>query len=241
MQVDAGDYFQVKGVGREAVNRLMLESLREFPVDIFHLGFGDLSEWKELRGAAGLPTRILSTNLRTLSEEDGQPESYAVISIEGSRLGMLRPLRIGFLGLTIPQRVKARSGFQALDPRQALAGWKAEAVGLADFWILLSDLPRDGQTFQAGDLIHQLADEYPEIRAVLLAEKRFILYEPERIGETLVLSSVDRRRYLTWLEIRLDQRGQVVELSGQSLQLGADVVEDPDWKTKQDALGMVLR
>lgn len=239
-QIDLGSYFKSRGLEAEAVNRLMLESLRLLPLDLFHLSFADLFLWKDLNGGEA-PTRILSTNLVPLDETTPSPQPFAVLEVAADRLGLQRPVRIGFLGLTTPQRVKKRSGFKALDPLQAVAQWKSKAMEQADFLILLSDLPRDSQRFSPDSLIARLAGQHPEIRAILLAEKRFIFYEPETVGSAMVLSSVDRGRYLSSLRLVFDSQGRLFDMQAQNIQLGSKVREDSEFLRKQHSLAERIR
>ena len=229
-----------RGLEADAVNRLMMDSFQLLPLDFFHLSFADLFFWKEL-SEADVPTRILSTNLVPLDEGIPPPRPFAVLEVPADRLGLQRSVRIGFLGLTTPQRVKRRSGFKALDPLEAVARWKGPAMEQADFLILLSDLPRDSQHFAPDSLIARLAQQHPQIRAILLAEKRFILYEPETVGTALVLSSVDRGRYLSSLKMAFDPQGQLAEMQVQSIQLDTHVPEESDLLRRQRLLAEQIR
>ncbi len=239
-QIDLGNYFSSRGLESQAVNRLMLESFRLLPLDLFHLSFGDLFLWNDL-SKPGLETRIVSTNLVALDGGAPSPQPYSVLQVSPEQTGLQRPVRIGFMGLTTPQRVKKRSGFRALDPFQAVARWKPEAMEQADFLILMSDLPRQAQHFAEDSLIARLAREHPEIRAILLAEKRFILYQPERVGNALVLSSVDRGRYLSRLLLHFDSQGRFFEAWGQNVQLDSSVAEQAQLLQKQRLLSGQIR
>ncbi|HSR53294.1 MAG TPA: hypothetical protein VLV83_20915, partial [Acidobacteriota bacterium] len=113
LQVDAGNYFAPLGPGSSLINELMADSLKEFPIAVLNLGSEDLHYWDQLSARQDLPTQIISTNLKPRKASHPAPRRYALVEFEGQRLGLEQNLRIGFLGITDPSRVKPNSGFRA--------------------------------------------------------------------------------------------------------------------------------
>lgn len=235
IQLDAGSYFQDSGLGVGSVNALMMESIRRFPLDVFHLGFGDLAHWNALN-EAGLGARVVSTNLVPIGDRDSGPAPYLVVPVQ---TGAGVSVRIGFVGLTTPQRVKERSGFRALDPLRAYRKWREALLRDADFVVVLTDLRRRAQKIDEADAVYRLAGGNPEIKAIIMAEKRFVLYRPERIEQAVVVSTVDRGRYLSSLTFELDGDGKPIGSQAEAIQLGADAPDDSYWLERQNAVSVL--
>ena len=203
----------------------MLESLSKLPVRVLNLGPQDLFFWKELSLARLPSTQIISTNLTPRSPSIPVPSRYALVEIPAHELNLEKSVRIGFLGLSSPNQVKPNSGFSALDPMQAVAGVKSEVMRQADFLIILADLSKPTAV--------RLAAAHPEISAVLVAEKRFVFPAPEQVNKAIILSSVERGRYLGQLELRLDHSGGVVASESDKIELKQGVPEFPLWQQRQ--------
>ncbi len=199
------------------INRLMIQSLDRLPIHVFNLAAEDLWLWQEL-SRAQVVTSIISTNLVPRRSNVPSPAPFFIVDVPGPEVGLNKNVRIGFLGLAAPNRIKPNSEFLALDPLNAVAERKSQWAGRADFWVVLTDLPRE--------TARQLALAHPEIYAILLAEKRFILHPPEQVNHAAILSSVERGRYLGRLTFELDEAGNVVGLESELIELKKGVPED---------------
>lgn len=154
------------------------------------------------------------------------------MEVSPGELNLKKKLRIGFLGLTSPSKVKPNSRFSAVDPSQAVAKVKAQMSPQADFLIVLADLPRETAS--------GLAKSHPEISAVILAEERYMLHPPERVNNAIILSSVPGGRYLGQLVINLDPEGKVVALKPEFIELKEGVPEEPVLLRRQLEVGADL-
>ena len=123
-----------------------------------------------------------------------------------------------------------------MDPLEAVAQIKDEVLARADFLVVLADLPRDAKEFSEGSPVHNLASRHDEIAAILLTERRYVLFPAQLINHAVVLSSVERGRQLPSLTISLDAEGRIAEFANDFADLEEGVPEDSDWKLKQDAL-----
>lgn len=225
MHLDLGNYFRPLGPDSREVNALMLESLSALPIRVLNLAPEDLFYWAELAGAELPSTQVISTNLVPIRRGLKTPARYAVIEIPAAEAGLKRDLRIGFLGLSDPARVKPNSGFEALDPLEAVEQVKGELRDRADFLVVLADLPRS--------LGARLALQHPEVYAVLLTEKAFRLWEPEMVNNAVILSSVERGRYLGRLTLQVDGTGRIAAIRPDAIELDAKVPEEPAFLERQ--------
>ncbi len=220
-----GNYFKPLGPDSGIVNELMLESLSKLPVRVLNLGPQDLFFWKTL-SLANLPfTQIISTNLTPRSPSIPIPARYALVEIPAQKLDLKKSVCIGFLGLSRPDQVKPNSGFSALDPMQAVSRVKAEVLKQADFLIILADLSKTTAV--------RLAAAHPEISAILVAEKHFVFPAPEQVNKAIILSSVERGRYLGQLELQLDRSGQVFASKSDRIELKQGIPEFALWQSRQ--------
>jgi len=238
LHVDAGNYLQPPGPRSEMINRLMLESMQELPLAVMNLGIEDLYWWNTLSGEGVGDTQVISTNL--VSEAPGlpQPAKYAVVIIPADQTALGRDLRIGFLGIADPKRVKPNARFRGVDPLEAVAAVKAEVMEKADFLIVLADVSRSrGEIPQ---VLRQLAEQNSEIIAILVTERRYRLYDPVQINSATILSSVERGRYLGQLTLLLDSSGAVAAVKPDSIELKEGLPEVEALRSKAEWINAQL-
>ena len=225
IQVDAGNYFQMIGPYSDVVNRLMLDSLEVLPVQVLNLGSEDLMFWSKLSEASFARTQVISTNLVRSNASLSSPKRYAMVQIPADSGTTDTPLKIGFLGLIDPARVKPRSGFRGRDPFEVLSEVVPELSGKVDLIVVLADLPRK--------LAIEVARKHSEVGAVLVAERGSRVEEAVRVNNAIIASGVDRGRFLGELILNLDQKGKVVRWDSEYVALKEGMTEDPVWLERQ--------
>jgi 2',3'-cyclic-nucleotide 2'-phosphodiesterase (5'-nucleotidase family) len=240
LHVDAGNYLQPPGPRAAEINELMIESLEELPIRVLNLATDDLFWWKNLSENRPAGTEVISTNLMPERPHLPSPKKYAVVTIPAEKMSLKKDLQIGFLGLSDPARVKPNSGFRGIDPLQAVASVKEKVLEEADFLIVLADIRRRSREIREESVIRQLAESHPEISVVILTEKRFRLFDPVQINSTLVLSSVERGRYLGRLTMSLDESGTVEGTDSDWIELKEGVPEVPDLRAKGEWINSLL-
>lgn len=238
--VDAGNYLQPPGPRAELINRLMIDSFEEVPLAVLNLGLEDLFWWEYLSKNARGSTQLISTNL--ISEVPGvpQPEKYAIVEVPAEATSLNRAVRIGFLGIADPSRVKPNARFKGLDPVQAVADIKEEVMAKADFLIVLADINRKSHEIAEDSVLRKLAEAHSEIVAILVTERRYRLYRPVRINSALVLSSIERGRYLGQLTLKLDANAAVAGFDSEFIELKEGVPEVDALLAKQDWINAQL-
>ena len=96
------------------VNPEMLNAVRDLPVSVVNLSPPDLFLWDDV-AASDLVDRFISTNLSPLDPQRPSPVRYRIIEV----LAGEEVVRIGFLGISDPRKVKPNSGFRGEDPARA--------------------------------------------------------------------------------------------------------------------------
>ncbi|MBI4444616.1 MAG: hypothetical protein HY645_01800 [Acidobacteria bacterium] len=229
--MDSGNYLKPPGPNADLVNALMMESLSALPLHVLNLAPEDLFYWKTLSQAARR-TVIISTNLGPRSKSLPAPAVQTVLEIPGAEMKLSKNIRIGFLGLSSPDSVKPNSGFSALDPDEALDRAKTSLKDRVDFLVLLGAISRGTAT--------KLAIRHPEIRAILLAEKRVIIPTPERVNNAIILPTVDKGQYLGQLSFYFDEGGKIQKVEPDFIELKAGVPENAELLRQQQELSAKL-
>jgi 2',3'-cyclic-nucleotide 2'-phosphodiesterase (5'-nucleotidase family) len=234
LHVDAGNYLQPPGPRSDLINRLMVESFEEVPLAVLNLGIEDLFWWQDLSKAQKGQTKIISTNL--ISEAPGvpQPYKYAIVEVPAKAISSGRDIRIGFLGIADPAKIKPNSKFRGIDPLEAISEIKQEVMEKADFLIVLADMSREGLEIPEDSIFRKLAESHSEIVAILVTERRYRLYRPVRINSAVVLSTVERGRYLGQLTLGLDKSAAVTKFGAEFIELKEGVPEVEALRVKQD-------
>lgn len=240
LEVDTGNYFKPLGPNSGEINDLMLKSLHFLPVQVLNLGNNDLFFWDHLARNKPAGTRVISSNLTPRDPDHPRPQRYAIVTIPASRLHLHKDVRIGFIGLADPAQVKPNSGFTAEEPLQAASEAMQALKGKTDFVVVLADLRRPRTKIGPESVIYQLAHRFPQIYAILLAESHFILYPPEQIDNAVVLSSVERGRFLGQLVLQFDASGKVVAVEPDTIELNKKIKEDPSVLSLQSQLAARL-
>jgi len=216
--VDLGDYFMPLGPGSDIVNGFMKQSLDVLPVQVMNLGPEDLHLWKDLSQSKFKTTAFVSTNLTPRDTSLPTPERYAVVDIPAQKLGLKKNLRLAFLGLTNPTQVKPNAPFAAQDPIEAVAKIKPEVLKKADYLIVLAEVPKATAI--------RLAQDNPEIYAIMMVERSIIEHVPEQVNNAVLLWSMERGRSLGQLVLELDQNGAISVFKPTRVVLDATIPED---------------
>ena len=231
IHVDAGGILMPRGPRAAHVNPEMLNAVRDLPVSVVNLSPPDLFLWDDV-AASDLGERFISTNLSPLDPRRRSPARYRIVeAFEGEEV-----VRIGFLGISDPRKVQPNSGFRGENPALAVQEVKAEVLKEADFLVVLADIPQRSEE----STLDQLARDHPEIVAVLTTEDVYRLQEPRVVNNAVILSSVERGRYLGQLKLAVDESGKVQEFAPEFIEMGEEQAEDPLFLEIQKSLAPYL-
>ncbi len=226
--MDLGDYFMPLGPGSDVVNELMKQSLDILPIQVMNLGPEDLQMWKELSQSKLKATAIISTNLTPREKDLPTPRRYTVVDVPGDKLGLKKNVRLAFLGLTNPTQVKPTSPFTAQDPIEAVAKIKPEVLKKADYLIVLAEVPKPTAI--------RLAQDNPEIYAIMMIERSVIEHTPEQVNNAVLLWSMERGRSLGQLTLELDQNGGISVFKPNKVVLDSTIPEDQALLKRQNEI-----
>ena len=226
--MDLGDYFMPLGPGSDLVNELMKQSLDILPIQVMNLGPEDLQMWKELSQSKWKMTSIISTNLTPREKDLPTPKRYAIVEVPGDKLGLKKNIRLAFLGLTGPTQLKPNSPFVAQDPVEAVAKIKPEVMKKADYVIVLAEVPKPTAI--------KLAQDNPEIYAIMMIERSVIEHTPEQVNNAVLLWSMERGRNLGQLTLELDQNGGISVFKPNRVVLDSTIPEDQALLKRQNEI-----
>ena len=231
IHVDAGGILMPRGPRAAHVNPEMLNAIRDLPVSVVNLSPHDLFLWDDV-AASDLGERFISANLAPLDPQRPTPPRYRIIeAFEGKEA-----VRIGFLGISDPRKVKPNSGFRGVSPARAVQEVKTEVLKKADFLVVLADIPQRPEE----STLDQLAQDHPEIIAILTTEDVYRLHEPRVVNNAVILSSVQQGRYLGQLRLVIDESGKVQDVTPDFIQLGEEQAEDERFLQIQKSLAPYL-
>lgn len=225
LHVDAGNYFFSPGPDAAQINTYLMESLEKIPMRVMNLGSDDLYWWNDISQSLTPETKIISTNLLPKKAGIKVPDRYTVVEIPADEIGSERPVRIGFVGFVDPRLVKPNSGFRAADPLKSFREIDTELSEKTDFIIVLWDLIRPRGDLKGTD-IESLAKENENIYSIITTEKRFVIYDPVQLNSAVILSSIERGRYVGLLSLGLDGSGQVESVRPEFFEMHDQVPED---------------
>lgn len=123
-----------------ALGDLQYDAANLTSVDLEYLArYLTINDWDQARARHPMLDRFVSANLRPVRQGLRAPSPFVVRSLDGERLDT--PLRIGITGVTAPQPVALRCGFEVLDPAAALADTLPRLRAECDLVIVLAYLP----------------------------------------------------------------------------------------------------
>ena len=106
----------------------------------------------------------------------------------------------------------------------------------ADCLVVLADIPQRPEE----STLDQLARNHPELVAILTTEDIYRLQEPRVVNNAVVLSSMERGRYLGRLKLAIDENGKVQEFAPDFIQMGEEQPEDHHFLEIQKSLAPYL-
>ena len=231
LHVDLGGILLPRGPNAGYVSPEILNAIRDFPVKVVNLSPSDLFLWDQI-ASSDLNGHFISTHLSPLDSDRRIPERFRIVKVELESIN----IDIGFLGISDPEKVKPNSGFIGEDPVLAVSRIIDTVLKEADFLIVLADIPQQSTvtTFE------KLAWNHSEIIAFLTTEEGYRLHEPRIINNAVLLSSVERGRYLGQLELLIDKMGRVQEFIPEFIQMSDELEEDPHFLKIQKTLAPYL-
>lgn len=215
--LDAGSSLLGAWVSLASDGRVTIEGMNAMGYDAMGVGLMEGLEGLDVlldrRDEAGFP--ILSANLTYVEGGALVLEPYAILERDG--------VRYGFLGLTGPEFTQG-PGLAAVvavgDPTEAAARYVPELRARVDVLIVLSTLGKGED--------NALAAAVPGIDVIVGSKSAYLMQEPDRAGDTVIVQQGYLGEWLGRTHLRYDAEGALAEASTEAIALTEDYPDDPD-------------
>lgn len=166
----------------------------------------------------GLRAEIVSANVKG-------PDGKAIF--KDSIVKTLGRTKIGITGVTsktvfasvASEQNRGMKDFTFDDPFESLKPVVARLRGQVDVVLVLAHVgPGDAR---------QMAEEVPGIDVIVVGHNPGYMYNPDRVGDVLLVRNGNRGQYAAKLTLTLDGNGKIADYKGQAEPLNEGVVVDP--------------
>jgi len=211
VQVDGGFVFYGSG-GPEADirNDQMVRALSRFPLDVINLGRDDLRLAQKLLLRDGLSERVqrlpmikslVSAN-GVFSPESAPPAPYVIKEVAGPRIyGGKKKIKIGFIGVAAPTKPGDGTIDATVTPMfEATTKAVLKARAECDVLVIVAHCDLESAL--------KIASENLEADVVIAADSGGI-YNPRRVGNTMVVSAAPGNIRQSDLRLYFDKEGQI--------------------------------
>jgi len=212
VQVDGGFVFYGSGGYPEADirNDQMVRALSRFPLDVINLGRDDLRFAQKLLLRDGLSERVqrlpmikslVSAN-GVFSPESAPPAPYVIKEVAGPRIyGGRKKIKIGFIGVAAPTKPGDGTIDATVTPMfEATTKTVLKARTECDVLVIVAHCDLESAL--------KIASENLEADVVIAADSGGI-YNPRRVGNTMVVSAAPGNIRQSDLRLYFDKEGQI--------------------------------
>ena len=219
--VDAGDMGPNRDFDSWGKTEFVYDIMAKMDYDAMTPGETELTEGLEAAKKLFLRhpgIKVVSANIRDKAGNAVWPES-AVIEKDGVRFGVTGVTGSAFYNFNITRGKQATDDFTFEDSREALQRVLPALRQKSDIVVvLMHEGPGDAK---------KIVDELPGMDVVIVGHNPGYLFNPDRVGQTLIVRPGNRGQYLAVLELTLDAEKRVVDYNGEGKPLGDAVIKDP--------------
>jgi 2',3'-cyclic-nucleotide 2'-phosphodiesterase (5'-nucleotidase family) len=167
--------------------------------------------------------RVVSANVLDGDGNHVFPE-YTILEKGGLKVGVTGATGSSYYDVNVSRGSQRVNDFSFEDTRQALGRVVAELEKKADLVVaLLHHGPGE---------VRRIAEDVPGIDVVVTGHNPGYMFNPDRVGTTLILRPGNRGQYLSVLNLTVDREGgEISEYNGEGRPMGEQVEEDPELKT----------
>jgi hypothetical protein len=219
--VDAGDFGGHRGFDPWSKTEFLWKIMGELGYDALTPGPNELlngrSELEQLLSTQpGI--EVVSANIVDKAGNLVFPESV-VIEKGGVTYGVTGVTAGSFYSFNVTRGVQKSDDFDFLDVKESLARVVPSLSEQVDVVVGLLHLsPGDAR---------RIVDEQPGMDVVVVGHNPGYMFNPDRIGETLMIRPGNRGQYLSVLELTLDETGAITDYNGEGKPLDKEVAKDP--------------
>ncbi len=169
-----------------------------------------------LKRAPGI--KVVSANIEDKSGKRVFPE-YEIFDRGGLKVAVTGVTGGSYYNFNITRGVQKKDDFTFEDSKAALQRVVPELRKKADVVVvLLHESPADAR---------RIVDELPGMDVVVVGHNPGYLFNPDRVGQTLVVRAGNRGQYLEVLELTLGDDDKIVDYNGEGKPMGDGVAKDP--------------
>jgi 2',3'-cyclic-nucleotide 2'-phosphodiesterase (5'-nucleotidase family) len=238
--LDAGDFGADRGFVPQEKTAFIFDLMARLGYDAVTPGEREmvpgLDALKQMY-AAHPEVNVVSANLMDTSGKRIWPE-YVIVEKGGVKIGVTGVTGNAFYSFNVVRKVQKSDDFKFEDPATALRRVVGELQGKVDLVVALVHQPLPE--------VKKLVKEVPGVDVALVGHNPKYVFDPERSGDTLVLSPGTRGQYLSVLNLTLGPDGSIVSSEGEGKPVTEDYAKDPafgplvskwekDWKAREKA------
>jgi 2',3'-cyclic-nucleotide 2'-phosphodiesterase (5'-nucleotidase family) len=228
LRLDGGSIFDSGSARAPLVNRWILEGTHRSNLDALNLSAWDLPVWRlmaELAETGQLSKEfmniaLVSANVKAKVPNFPQVQRYVIKEFKLDSNAGSKAFRIGITGLLFdPQERISRQDFEIIDYQQAAREVMAEITNRTDYRVILTNL-------DIGKAI-SLAIQVPGISLILVAHNYEAASEPQKVGDTLIVTSVNEGRAISEVRLGPGRDPGKVDIQSRIVPLDKTVPDDP--------------
>ncbi len=226
LKLDGGSIFSYGPAEAPILNRWMLEGTFLSKLDALNLSTWDIPVWQEmgdLSKAGQVPAEwlklpLVSANVKPRVAGFPDIQRYIIREIPiDPKTG--QRVRVGLTGLLYdPEERVSRTDFEVQDPEIAIRQVIEELRGKTDYRIVLTD-----QTL--GKAI-SLAITSPGISLMLVAHDYAVAADPQQVGDTLLVISVNEGRMISEVRLAVETASSNIRVQTRFIPLDRTVPDD---------------
>ena len=164
--------------------------------------------------------KMVSANVTDKSGNLILPE-YTVITKGGVRYGITGVTSESFYNYNVTKGDQVSDDFAFKDINQTLRDVLPKVKKESDITVVLMHVgPGDAR---------RIVDEIPGMDVVLVGHNPGYMFNPDRVGETLMLRPGTKGQYISVLELSLDDSNKIVDFSGEGKPIGKEIEESKDF------------
>ncbi len=169
--------------------------------------------------------QVVSANVTDKAGDLLFPESVRITK-GGVTYGITGVTTASFYEFNLTKGIQKQDDFAFQDPKASLERVLPTLKDVDVIVVLMHTSPGDARRY---------VDEIPGMDVVVVGHNPGYMFNPDRVGETLMVRGGNRGMYLSVLELTLDDKGNIMDYSGEGKPLGKDVAIDPEFEGPQNA------
>jgi len=249
--VDAGNWAETKNYEPMEKSEFIWDMMSRLKYDVVTPGDAELmygeSKVQSLYGKHP-EIQVVSANITDKSGKQVWKE-FTVVARGGVKIAVTGVTGASAYAFNVTRGMQQSDDFNFQDSQEALRRVIPEMRKQADLVVvLMHETPGDAR---------RIVDEIPGMDVVIVGHNPGYMFNPDRVGNTLLVRSGNRGQYLSVLDLTMDKDKTVIDYTGEGKPLGNTVDREPtldkittDWETgfkereqaaqKQDAIDKAM-